>query len=98
MAGGCDEPKVGRGAYCAEHQAEIDEGRPVTGARQITCPHCQVKGKVRSERLRVKRGISGGKATGAVLTAGLSVLATGLSRKEYVTRLRCSNCATEWEV
>lgn len=46
----------------------------------------------------MKKGVSGGKAAGAVLTAGLSVLATGLSRKEKVTEMRCSNCLTAWVV
>ena len=36
-----------------------------------------------------KIGVSGGKATGAVLTGELSLLATGLSRKHKVTELTC---------
>jgi hypothetical protein len=44
----------------------------------------------------MKQGISGGKATGAVLTMGVSMLATGLSRKQKVTKANCKNCASEW--
>lgn len=66
------------------------------GAQQMICPHCQTQGSVRVSPTRVKRGISGGKATGAVLTGGLSLLATGLSRKEKHLRARCSNCGVDW--
>jgi hypothetical protein len=45
-----------------------------------------------------KRGISGGKATGALFTGGLSMVATGLSRKQHMTQMRCSNCGTAWDV
>jgi DNA-directed RNA polymerase subunit RPC12/RpoP len=62
----------------------------------LMCPHCQTRGMVRTKQTKVKRGISGGKATGAVLTAGLSILATGLSRKEQVTQAHCDNCGSTW--
>ena len=55
----------------------------------LICPHCQTKGMVRTKAVDQKKGISGGKATGAVLTGGLSVLATGLSRKERLTQAHC---------
>jgi hypothetical protein len=63
---------------------------------QIVCPQCQKRGSVRTENVSMKRGISGGKATGAILTGGLSLLATGLSRKENVTEAKCSNCGSVW--
>jgi hypothetical protein len=63
---------------------------------QMQCPHCQNKGGVSTRQVKVKRGISGGKATGAVLTAGVSMLATGLSRKEHVTEASCRVCANTW--
>jgi len=63
---------------------------------QIFCPHCQSSGKVRTKKVTQKKGIHGGKATGAVLTGGVSLLATGLSRKEGVTRCYCENCNSEW--
>ncbi len=63
---------------------------------QIVCPHCYTRGKVRTRPRVVKRGISGGKATAAVLTGGLSILGTGLSRKQHVTEAACSNCGQTW--
>jgi len=64
--------------------------------KNIICPHCQKRGGVITKPSKKKRGISGGKATGALLTGGLSMLATGLSRKEKVTEARCKNCGAEW--
>ena len=63
---------------------------------QLVCPHCQVRGTVRTKMVREKKGVSGAKATGAVLTAGLSVLATGLSRHETATQAHCDNCTSTW--
>jgi hypothetical protein len=63
---------------------------------QMICPHCQTKGNVWTERIKMKQGISGGKATGAVLTGGLSLLAVGLSRKQKVTQATCRTCASGW--
>jgi len=63
----------------------------------MICPHCQTKGAVRTMRVRRKRGISGGKATGALLTGGLSLLATGLSRKETLTQAHCDTCNSTWD-
>jgi len=62
----------------------------------LVCPHCQARGKVRTKGLKVKKGISGAKATGAVLTGGVSLLATGLSRKEATTQAHCDNCNSTW--
>jgi hypothetical protein len=57
---------------------------------RLVCPHCQTAGSVTARVVTRKKGVSGGKATGAVLTGGVSMLATGLSRKErlssHVTR------------
>jgi hypothetical protein len=63
---------------------------------QMICPHCQSKGTVRTKKVTQKKGISGGKATAAVLTAGVSILATGLSRKEGATEAHCDNCGSTW--
>jgi len=63
----------------------------------MICPHCQQKGNVRTRRVTRKRGVSGGKATAAVLTAGVSLLATGLSRKEGSTEAYCGICKSTWE-
>lgn len=64
----------------------------------LICPHCQQRGQVVLRSITRKRGISGGKATGAVLTGGLSLFATGLSRKEGATQCRCGNCRVIWYV
>jgi hypothetical protein len=66
------------------------------GDSKIVCPQCQTAGHVTTRRVKAKKGISGGKATGAVLTAGFSILATGLSRKELVTQAACANCRSLW--
>ena len=66
-------------------------------APEVVCPHCQVKGKVHTRRVDRKAGVSGGKATAAVLTGGLSLFATGLSRHSQVTQAYCENCRQRWE-
>jgi DNA-directed RNA polymerase subunit M/transcription elongation factor TFIIS len=63
---------------------------------QIVCPHCQTRGQVTAYQVKLKKGISGGKATAALLTGGLTMLGTGLSRKEIATEARCSNCGSVW--
>ena len=64
--------------------------------RALLCPHCQARGKVRTQNLKLKKGISGGKATAAVLTGGVSLLATGLSRRESTTQAHCDSCNSTW--
>lgn len=63
----------------------------------LVCPHCQTKGNVRTKVVNRKKGISGAKATGALLTGGLSILATGLSRKEGLTQAHCDSCNSTWD-
>ena len=63
---------------------------------KVACPHCHVTGQVATRPVKVKKGISGGKATGAIFTGGLSLLATGLSRKEGVVDAFCANCGVTW--
>lgn len=63
----------------------------------VICPHCGNRGGVAAKRAKTKRGISGAKATGALLTGGLSLLATGLSRKEWVTDAKCKTCGSQWQ-
>jgi hypothetical protein len=63
----------------------------------MVCPHCQVKGGVHYMPVKRKEGVSGGKAVGALLTGGLSILATGISRKESNTQAHCSNCDCTWD-
>lgn len=62
----------------------------------LRCPHCQVTGKVHAKVTEQAQGVSGGKATGAILTGGVSLLATGLSRTATVTVLHCDNCSLTW--
>jgi hypothetical protein len=65
---------------------------------EVICPHCQKSGHVRMKQQKMKKGVSGGKATGALLTGGVSLLATGLSRKGWVTKAFCQNCQTSWTI
>jgi hypothetical protein len=104
----CHAPRLTGGDLCAEHQAHLDQVRADTetmrafaarhqgGQVAIVCPHCQVKGRVTTRRVKQKKGISGGKAVGAIFTGGTSMLATGLSRKEKATEMHCHNCNTTW--
>lgn len=64
----------------------------------VVCPHCQSRGTVTATTVKRKQGISGGKATGALLTGGVSLFATGLSRKQQITRMKCGKCRVEWDV
>lgn len=63
----------------------------------IVCPHCRAQGTVKVSQVRRKQGLSGGKVTGAVFTGGVSMLATGLSRKTAVNHMRCLNCRVQWD-
>jgi hypothetical protein len=63
---------------------------------QMICQHCGVRGSVRTQSITTKQGISGGKATAAILTGGVSLLATGLSRKVANTQAHCGNCRNDW--
>lgn len=76
---------------------KIEEAAPSSpDTAAMVCPHCQAKGTVATKHVKQKKGVSGGKATAAVLTGGFSMLATGLSRKEKVTEAHCSNCGSTW--
>lgn len=63
---------------------------------KIICAQCHSAGHVTTSAVSLKKGISGGKATGAILTGGLSLLAVGLSRKEDATEAKCSHCGSVW--
>lgn len=77
-------------------EAEERRKLQLTWDKKIFCHCCREKGHVRTQTVKKKKGISGAKATGAMLTGGLSLLATGLSRKEDTTEARCSNCGQVW--
>ncbi len=109
--GPCNRPRFAGTAFCDRHGPN---GDPRVGntldtadsaalasfhpAERIACPHCQTRGHVRTASVKLKRGISGGKATGAVVTGGFSVLLTGLSRKVKATQATCGNCRVTWEI
>lgn len=63
---------------------------------KMICPHCQYTNCVRLQTVKRKKGISGSKATAAILTGGVSLLATGLARKEQMTEAYCGNCNNNW--
>jgi len=63
----------------------------------LICPHCHEKGHVRTAPVKRKAGISGGKVMGGLLTGGVSLLATGLSRKQQLTQACCGNCGSNWD-
>ena len=81
--------------YNPELFQKQQEEQQLASANMI-CPHCQTKGSVTTQQVKKKVGISGGKATAAVMTCGLSMFATGLSRKDQVTEATCSNCGQTW--
>jgi hypothetical protein len=65
---------------------------------EVICPHCQHKRGVRMKKKTAKKGISGGKAVGGIVTGGASLLLTGISRHEGFTEARCKNCKTQWGI
>lgn len=80
-----------------EERKEYDRSRLLGPIRpQIVCAHCQVQGSVRTKGMEKDAGISGKKASAAALTGGISILATGLSRKERITQAHCDNCGSTW--
>lgn len=97
MASGTDEQRAALRARRAQN--EINRAVLMHGdlRSQVVCPHCMERGRVRCKEIKNKKGISGGKATGAILTGGVSMLATGLSRKEAATQAYCENCKSSWQ-
>lgn len=78
-----------------DNKAAAERARRLAMAK-IVCPHCQVAGRVTTARTKIKDGISGGKATGAIITGGASVWVTGLAQKKLVTLNTCGNCQSQW--
>lgn len=64
--------------------------------QEMISPHWGQKSCVRAGLAKRTVGISGGKVTTALLTGGLSILGTGLSQKEWVTKAECDNCGCSW--
>lgn len=71
-------------------------GGPVN--QEVICPHCQTRGQVRVQETTVKTGLSGGKATAALLTGGATLIATGLSSKTKSTSMACGHCHVTWTI
>jgi len=63
----------------------------------IVCPYCQNRGGVRTEGVKRKQGLSGGKLVAAIVTFGFTLLLTGLSRKVARTQLSCATCGMTWD-
>lgn len=86
--------------YLEEKQARLKDASQEMAYGKINsamvCPHCQCVGKIRTKEVKQKKGVSGGKAAAAVLTAGVSLLAVGLSREEGATQAHCDNCNNTW--
>lgn len=80
--------------YRAEIQAQSLYGN---ASPNFVCPHCHAHGSVRTKKVSRKKGISGAKAMGAFFTNGISMLATGLARKEDATQAHCTNCGSTWD-
>ena len=80
------------------YRAYIDSssGPATRQGSALICPHCQTRGFVTTRPNKAKVGVSGGKATAAVLTGGWSLLAVGLSRKQAMTSADCSHCGSTW--
>ena len=62
----------------------------------VVCVHCQSAGYVQVKQTKVKDGVSGGKLTAALLTGGITMLATGLSQTKKRTAMFCGKCSMEW--
>lgn len=85
----------------ADSLSEFSNNTAVAGMKhnsQLVCPLCMKSGNVYTKLVKRKKGLSGGKATAAILTGGISMLGTGLSRKEKQTECYCKNCRSTFHV
>jgi hypothetical protein len=64
----------------------------------IVCPWCRRAGKVATHRVHAKVGYSAAKGVAAIMTQGVSLLFTGISKKKWVTMAKCFGCETEWKM
>jgi hypothetical protein len=94
-----DTEEVKRAVEEAKLRAIQQEKAKTYGANApaMICPHCQEKGTVWVKAVKRKKGVSGAKLTAAALTVGISMLGTGLSRKEELTQAHCENCGSTWD-
>jgi hypothetical protein len=78
----------------AERAATVKWGRL---NHTIICPQCHTKGAVRVRWEMRKGGVSGGKATAAILKGGTSLLLPGRYRWQEATGAHCHNCTSTWK-
>ena len=88
----CGHPFWGGGIIGIGFGEIIASSRRPKRNDRIVCAHCHRSGCITTSIVERKVGLSGGKATAAILTGGVSLLATGLARKELATQIKCSNC------
>jgi hypothetical protein len=75
------------------------EDEPGAGDTEIICPHCRSQGLVTTKRVKIKvKGVSKGRVATAVVLSPITLLMTGISRKQVVTRATCGNCHTTWTI
>lgn len=90
-------PPGGMRCFCGTvHHIIAGSTQTPSGGPGMICPHCQARGTVTTKKIKRKKGVSGGKATAAILTLGWSLLVTGLSRKEKETEAHCTACGATW--
>ena len=71
----------------------------MAGSKKIICPHCQVKGKVKTSVERATNRVSKGKMFLGAFTMGASLGLTGARKKSnYVTMAKCGNCKVKWQL
>lgn len=87
--------KIGKNPSPTPPEPSLEYGIPNP---EIFCSNCQTKGYVSVKAVTRKKGISGGKASAALLTGGATLVVTGLSRKEQETQMHCKKCNTTWFV
>ena len=92
----CSASAVDGSNFCEAHGSTAKLSAQKKPVSPLVCPHCHVKGKVSTSSVKKSKGISGGKAAGAVVTGGLSIWLTGLSRKEQLTQAKCGACGLKW--
>lgn len=79
----------------AKKYLDDKESERMRAMASIICPFCQTKGTVTTKN---KNDTSGVKATGAVLTLGMSVMLTGLHKHSTRIEAHCSQCKTTWDM
>lgn len=70
---------------------------PVPDHSKIVCQFCQQVGHVTVRHFKKDRRLSVTRLASGVVTAGGSVLLHGVTNKDRVTRLTCSNCEMTWD-